>query len=76
MSEPDDATINAVAKALHVYHGVGYCSSGPHTSLYGFACYDEARVVINAVNGVNVPTEGPGTTDKRTLSAKSKKRVK
>jgi hypothetical protein len=55
---------------------MGYCSSGPHTSLYGFACYDEARVVINAVNGVNVPTEGPGTTDKRTLSAKSKKRVK
>ncbi len=70
-----DSTIERIGKALHVFHGLGYCSQGPHAPQGQYHCWEEARVILDAIAGDNVPDDYPGTTDARTLSAKSTKKV-
>lgn len=50
--------VSDVGKTLHVFHGRGYCTQGQHLAQSTYHCWDEARVVIGAING-HVPKEYP-----------------
>lgn len=51
MIEVSQALVEDVGKTLHVVHGRGYCSQGQHLTSANYACWDEARAVLAAING-------------------------
>jgi hypothetical protein len=42
-------TVEKIAKMLHQYHGRGYCSMGDHSQDAQYACRDEARAILAAI---------------------------
>lgn len=46
-----DDRVGTVSRALHTFHGTGYCSMGKHMPGQNYLCYDEARAVLAAIDG-------------------------
>jgi hypothetical protein len=66
-----DQRVEIVSRALHTFHGIGYCTMGKHISGMNFHCYDEARAILAALDGGDTaPYRDPKAT--LTLSAREK----
>jgi hypothetical protein len=65
----DMLTIERIGKALHQYHGRGYCTLGAHDPRNSYTCWEEAQVVLLAIDGQG-PRDYPQRTGKLTLSAR------
>lgn len=70
-----DNRVERVSRALHTFHGQGYCSMGKHNAGQNYHCYDEARAILDALDGGET-SDYPDITSKLTLSARMKAKGK
>jgi len=68
----DDPRVGIVSRALHTFHGAGYCTAGKHGNGQNFYCYDEARAILASLDGEVDPGNYPEPRRALTLSARQK----
>lgn len=73
MPELSDPRVGVVSRALHTFHGLGYCSMGKHMPGQTFHCFDEARAILAALDGEIEPGGYPDRKPALTLSARQKR---
>jgi hypothetical protein len=71
LSSEDRITI--VSRALHTFHGQGYCTLGKHLPGLNFHCYDEARAILAALDGEAETSDIPNPKKALTLSARQER---
>lgn len=71
---PMDERVQVIGRALHMFHGRGYCSMGAHDQRNTYTCWDEARVVLQALDGLG-PSRYPREERVSTLSARREQRA-
>lgn len=73
MPELSDPRVGVVSRALHTFHGQGYCSMGKHNAGQSYHCFDEARALLEALDGENPPGDYRDPKATLTLSARQKR---
>lgn len=73
MPDLDDPRVGVLSRALHTFHGRGYCTAGKHGNGQNFYCYDEARALLAALDGETEPGEYTVPKKALTLSARQQK---
>jgi hypothetical protein len=69
-----DARVEVVSRALHTFHGRGYCSMGKHEPTSNYYCYDESRAILAALDGQYEPGDYPTASKALTLSARQRRK--
>jgi hypothetical protein len=69
----DDPRVDVVARALHTFHGLGYCTQGKHFNHLNFHCHDEARAILAALDGRVEAGNYPDSKKNLTLSAREER---
>lgn len=72
MVDNADPRVGVVSRALHTFHGRGYCTMGSHLPGLNFYCYDEARAILDALDGGDT-SDYPDGKPALTLSGRQKK---
>ena len=70
-----DERTQVVARMLHQIRGRGYCSRGQHDDRATYQCWDEARSILHALDGLG-PTHYPDEVRTPTLAARVEAREK
>jgi hypothetical protein len=70
-----DDRIEAIARQLHQLMGRGYCTLGKHLKGSQYLCWDHARSILAALDGLG-PREYPGDPVVPTLAAREEAREK
>lgn len=65
-----DPRVTVVSRALHLFHGTGYCSMGEHQPNINYYCYDEANAILAALDDVYQPAALVTSRKVLTLSAR------
>lgn len=73
MPELSDPRVSVVSRALHTFHGPGYCTQGKHAFDQNYYCFDEARAVLSALDGKTEPGEYRERKATLTLAGRQKK---